>query len=312
MTQSRRELVLEEYSGDTQAHTAESGAIQLQGHAHFVDRGWVVQHAKLVLEAGILQALKIRPLGDGLVIRFRIGGQNNLVVRIHHGGIVNGRPTTSDRFHEPVEIGVNSEQAGDGVAHRFRIVGVYLRAGQIRDGVVRQVSYLRGQVVGNIVRVQNLLTQDLRNVNVRRKRNHHGHHKGDGHHELGFTTHTSFSTHQEWRSAAQAVRSSLSAAALPYSFSLLCRVFRLMPRISAARVLLLLVDSRVFRISNFSASSTVVPTLKWTPSESSDEARSVVSPNPGGRCLVSITGPSQTITARSRAFRNSRTFPGQE
>src|SRR6266446_3733410 len=43
-----------------------------------------------------------------------------------------------------------------------------------------------------------------------------------------------------------------SAAALPYSLSLLCRVFRLMARISVARVLLLFVASRVFRISSFS------------------------------------------------------------
>ncbi len=61
---------------------------------------------------------------------------------------------------------------------------------------------------------------------------------------------------------------SASAVALPYSFSLLCNVFRLMPRISAARVLLLLVASRVFRINIFSASPTVVPTPSCTASGS--------------------------------------------
>src|SRR6516165_8991988 len=45
----------------------------------------------------------------------------------------------------------------------------------------------------------------------------------------------------------------------PYSFSLLCRVFKLIPRISAAFVLLLFVCSSVLRISPFSASPTVVP-----------------------------------------------------
>ena len=45
----------------------------------------------------------------------------------------------------------------------------------------------------------------------------------------------------------------------PYSLSLLCSVFRLMPRISAARVLLFRVCSSVRRIRPFSASSTVVP-----------------------------------------------------
>ena len=42
-------------------------------------------------------------------------------------------------------------------------------------------------------------------------------------------------------------------------FSLLCSVFRLMPRISAARVLLFRVCSSVSMISRRSASSTVVP-----------------------------------------------------
>src|SRR5882724_12282307 len=103
-----------------------------------------------------------------------------------------------------------------------------------------------------------------------------------------------------------------SAAALPYSLSLLCRVFRLMARISAARVLLLFVASRVFRISSFSASSTVVPTPRRTVSESSAELRRLDCPNPGGRCLVSTTAPSHTMMARSRVLRISRTLPGQE
>ena len=46
-----------------------------------------------------------------------------------------------------------------------------------------------------------------------------------------------------------------------YSFSLLCSVFRLTPRISAARVLFCPVASSVRRISSRSASSTVAPTL---------------------------------------------------
>src|SRR6266581_4287109 len=51
----------------------------------------------------------------------------------------------------------------------------------------------------------------------------------------------------------------------PYSFSLLWSVFRLMPRISEARVLLLWVCSSVRRIRPFSASATVVPTAKEIP-----------------------------------------------
>ena len=50
------------------------------------------------------------------------------------------------------------------------------------------------------------------------------------------------------------------AAVPPYSFSLLCRVLRLICKISAALVLLLLVEVSVFKMSCRSASSTVVPT----------------------------------------------------
>ena len=50
----------------------------------------------------------------------------------------------------------------------------------------------------------------------------------------------------------------------PYSLSLLWRVLRLTPRISAARVLFCPVASRVRRISRRSASYTVDPTRTWT------------------------------------------------
>ena len=103
---------------------------------------------------------------------------------------------------------------------------------------------------------------------------------------------------------------STASAARPYSFSLLWSVFRLMPRISAARVLLFVVACSVLRISCFSASSTVVPTPRCTASGSCAAGRTLC-PNPGGRCLVSTSPPSQTMTARSSVFRNSRTLPGQ-
>src|SRR4029077_10715186 len=74
-----------------------------------------------------------------------------------------------------------------------------------------------------------------------------------------------------------------SGALLPYSFSLLCKVFKLIPRISAARVLLLLVDSRVLRISIFSASPTVVPTPSRTASGSLAAVRIGAWPKPGGK-----------------------------
>ena len=62
----------------------------------------------------------------------------------------------------------------------------------------------------------------------------------------------------------------------------------------------------------FSASPTVVPMPTRIESASSAEGRGAAWPKPGGRCFVSITGPSQTITARSSVLRSSRTFPGHE
>ena len=70
---------------------------------------------------------------------------------------------------------------------------------------------------------------------------------------------------------------------LPYSRSLLCNVFRLMPRISAARVLLLWVDSRVLKISIRSASSTVVPTSSWMALARQFGGGRMAVPKPGGR-----------------------------
>src|SRR5271157_5515458 len=92
------------------------------------------------------------------------------------------------------------------------------------------------------------------------------------------------------------------ALCAPYSFSLLCSVFRLMPRISAARVLLLLVASSVFKMSSRSASSTVVPTPRRTALASCTGARGTTCPKPGGKCLGSTRMPSHTITARSNVL----------
>src|SRR5438067_13874219 len=97
----------------------------------------------------------------------------------------------------------------------------------------------------------------------------------------------------------------------PYSFNLLWSVFRLMPRLSAARVLLLFVDSSVFRMSCRSASSTVVPTPTWMALGSELTARGFIDPKPGGRCLVSISGPVHRIIARSSVLHSSRTLPGK-
>src|SRR5208282_4303760 len=179
------------------------------------------------------------------------------------------------------------------------------------------------------MRVCDPLAQYLRNIDIGKSTHQRRHHEGDGQHDLGFSAHTSaVLTRKGWRLGPNksivppnekfiphrysSLARAASAAALPYSFSLLCRVFRLMPRISAARVLLLLVDSMVFRMSRLSASSTVVPTPRRTASGSLAAVRSGAWPNPGGRCLVSTTPASQTMTARSMVLRSSRTLPGHE
>src|SRR5581483_1639603 len=71
-------------------------------------------------------------------------------------------------------------------------------------------------------------------------------------------------------------------------FSLLCSVLRLMPRISAARVLLSRVCARVIMIRRRSASATVVPGARATCGWGAFG----VSPASGaGRCLGSMSGP---------------------
>src|SRR5437870_4922625 len=179
------------------------------------------------------------------------------------------------------------------------------------------------------MRVGNALAKQLRDVNVGEREHQHRNHEGDGEHDFGSSAHASMTNDvgaqtlvrpdqnarnccRDGRNHSSLPEETASAAAAPYSLSLLCRVFRLIPRISAARVLLLFVASSVFRISSLSASSTVVPTPSRTASGSSAEVRTGACPNPGGRCLVSTIAPSQTITARSRVLRNSRTFPGHE
>src|SRR2546425_5789661 len=95
-----------------------------------------------------------------------------------------------------------------------------------------------------------------------------------------------------------------------YLWSLLCRVLRLMPRISAARVLLPPVCLSVLRISSRSASSTVVPTGSTTSASVVGVTGATDVPS-GGRCSLRTKSPAHTMTARSITFRSSRTFPGQ-
>src|SRR5882724_13031736 len=94
-----------------------------------------------------------------------------------------------------------------------------------------------------------------------------------------------------------------------YLWSLLCKVLRLMPSTSAARVLLPPVCLRVRRISSFSASSTVVP-IGRTRSASVAAATGSLGAPKSGRCSARTSSPEQTITARSITLRSSRTLPG--
>src|SRR5712664_4734623 len=79
-----------------------------------------------------------------------------------------------------------------------------------------------------------------------------------------------------------------------YRWSLLCRVFRLMSRISAARVLLPPVRLSVLRISSRSALSTVVPT-GITTSVSDVAGAGVATALRAARCSAWITSPWHTM-----------------
>src|SRR5437868_456933 len=133
------------------------------------------------------------------------------------------------------------------------------------------------------------LAQNLRDIKIRSAGDERGHHEGYSQYDLGPATHVIWASafgalqadaeryYGSFTSSASSLssfsRPAPSGPALPYSFNLLCKVLRLMPRISAARVLLLFVDSKVLRINRRSASPTVVPTPTRMESASSTETR---------------------------------------
>src|SRR3989441_9350950 len=89
-----------------------------------------------------------------------------------------------------------------------------------------------------------------------------------------------------------------------YLWSLLCSVLRLMPRISAARVLLPPVCLSVRRMSSRSASSTVVPTGSTTSPSLVVAAGALRAPNPGRRS-AGVRSSGHTNTSRAVTFRGS-------
>ncbi len=83
----------------------------------------------------------------------------------------------------------------------------------------------------------------------------------------------------------------------------------MVPRISAARVLLLLTEASVRRISSRSPSSSVVPSGSTTTFARSG---GVVPSGDSGRHSGVTSPSSHDTTARSITLRSSRTLPGQE
>src|SRR5277367_517555 len=305
-------FALEKHSGNAQPDAAERLFIQQQRYAHIVDGGRFVDHTQLSTEFGVLHNPEVRAFEDRLADQFGVGSvEDGFAVDVHDGCVINHWPIGHCRFQHGVQIEVGRQIIGKREPELRGVAGINVGAGEVRGLAVCDVSELCAQVVRRVALIRNPQPQYLGNINIGKPAHQRCHHKGNGEHDLGFSPHTSVSPNSK-TPGYSSLANAASAAALPYSLSLLCRVFRLMPRISAARVLLLLVDSMVFRISRLSASSTVVPTPRWIASGSSDEVRIVAWPKPGGRCLVSTTAPSQTITARSKVFRSSRTFPGHE
>src|SRR2546430_10751023 len=113
----------------------------------------------------------------------------------------------------------------------------------------------------------------LEDENCGKGHHHGGHHAAYGQHQLGFQAEARSHGKTQALVSAAAPREAAS-----YSLSLLCNVFRLMPRISAARVLLLLVDSSVFKMSRRSASLTGVAIPKR-------KALCSLAASPGNACL---------------------------
>src|SRR5258708_6214404 len=309
------DLPLQKNRGDADAYGAERFAVKPESVFNVVNCRRAIHHLHLLWKAGAEHLLEIRARRNKFADHAGIGMKQSFAVGANERRIHHEDPTAPRRLQHVVEVDVGLKILNQCAPDRNRVVGVNAGAAEIGQVVFRRVCQLVGQLLCGLAGGVELEPEDLRNIKVGEGSQHHRDHKSDGQNDDVFSAqHKKVRTSYILRQllGASSLATVASALAFPYSLSLLCRVFRLMPRISAARVLLLLVASRVFRINIFSASSTVVPTPSRTASGSLADARSGAWPKPGGRCLVSTMPESQTITARSRVLRSSRTFPGQE
>src|SRR5271168_268796 len=168
---------------------------------------------------------------------------------------------------------------------------------RVGDGVLHAQKNVVRQVFGVLVGLLQHLLQQLREENHREHRHHKEHQRG--HHQRQFCAQPQLHG-----------RYSASARSVPYSLSLLCRVFKLMPRRSAARVLLFPVAFSVCKISSRSIASTVVPTGNFIAARSLGPLAAFL-PNSSGSVERVIKSFSHMIAARSKTLRSSRIFPGQ-
>src|ERR1700728_335988 len=321
-------VVAEEGGSDADADGQERPAIEVETGRDVVDLGWAEDDAQGADEELTPQNAVVGTPGKDLIVEGGIGNSNDgPVLPIDDGDVEDGGRVVDDGSEQGVEAGIASKRVGGGGAYGGGIVGVDLASG---EGAVERPVDLEGNLVGeDVVGIPGLLDMLLEQLAEPDPGEDHHDAKdqaGDGKDEFGLEAHgrggAALNSNQEsvmgaYRECSAnatfySSRAPAVAAVLPYSRSLLWRVLRLIPRISAARVLLLWVDSRVLKMSMRSASSTVAPTSSWMAlGGSSVVERMGLDPKPGGRWRDWSWPSLQRTMARSMVLRSSRTLPGQ-
>src|SRR5580692_2956314 len=255
------------------------------------------QHFHLMQQSA-LHELRKRGAPRQILARFIfVAGNQHHAVLVGDGNFINQR-----RANRGIELRVQPFIYFQRVTHIIMDVfgqrggwpnalvgGVGERVLHLQKDVVRQIL---GVLVGFLQHLLQQLPQKNHGQNCRHQKYQRGHHQ-----------------RQLCAQPQLHGRYSASARSVPYSLSLLCSVFRLMPSRSAARVLLFPVAPSVCKISSRSIATTVVPTGNLMAAKSLGPFVEVF-PNSPGREDREIKSFSHIIAARSSTLRSSRIFPG--
>ena len=187
--EARCDFTLEKHRGNPGVDRAEGRSVELQREAHVVNDGGAVYQAKLFPGVSGRDRVKIRPWGSLLAHQLGIGMEECFAVRVHHGRIVDEGPKCHLGFEIVQKIGIHRQVFGERAAHRRGVIGIDGGAAQVRQIIFSEVGQLLSQAAGAFVGIGDALTKNLRNIEIRERSHHHGHHEGDAGYDDGFASH---------------------------------------------------------------------------------------------------------------------------